>query len=83
MAKQLKQVRIEESFIDEVQEIANEDFDGNFTAALIDCALAGVNMRKIPAYVRDELKSAGVRYGGDFKEFYNDRPRVVIDALQI
>ena len=82
MAKILKQVRIEEIMIEEIQNIANEDFEGNFTAALLDCANAGINMRKIPEDVREAMKSGMHQY--DFAgEFYKDNTRVVIDALQI
>lgn len=82
MAKILKQIRIEDKMIAEVQAIADQDFDGNFTAALLDCASSGVNMRKIPDRVRDAMKSGMVQY--EFAdEFYNENPRVVIDALQI
>lgn len=82
MAKILKQVRIEEKFISELQSIADSDFDGNFTAALLDCASAGVNMRKIPDNVREAMKAGMHRY--DFaSEFYRENTRVVIDALQI
>ena len=82
MAKVLKQVRIEESTILDIQSIADSDFDGNFTAALMDCALSGVNMRKIPENVRNAMKSGMIQY--EFAaDFYHDSARVVIDALQI
>ena len=82
MAKILKQVRIEEKTIADIQTIADSDFDGNFTAALMDCAMAGVNMRKVPENVREAMKAGMHRY--DFaSEFYKDNTRVVIDALQI
>lgn len=82
MAKALKQVRVEESMIEEIQKIADEDFDGNFTAALLDCASAGVNMRKVPEHVREEMKS-GMRRTECGQNFYNENPRIVVDALQI
>lgn len=82
MAKLLKHVRLEEKMIADIQAIADSDFDGNFTAALLDCASAGINMRKIPDEVRNAMKSGMMRY--DFAaEFYHDSARVVIDALQI
>lgn len=82
MAKTLKQVRIEDSMIDQIQAIADTDFDGNFTAALIDCASAGINMRKIPEDVRNAMKSGMIQYPFA-NDFYHDNARVVIDALQI
>ena len=82
MAKVLKQVRIEEKTISDIQAIADSDFNGNFTAALLDCAASGVSMRKIPENVREAMKSGMHRY--DFaSDFYMDNTRVVIDALQI
>lgn len=82
MAKLLKQVRLEEKMIAEIQEIADTDFDGNFTAALLDCALAGVNMRSIPEHVRWLMK-AGACSDECGQDFYHKNPRVLIDALQL
>ena len=65
-----------------IQIIADEYFDGNFTAALLDCVSAGVNMRKIPEDVRNAMKSGMIQYPFAY-EFYHDNPRVVIDALQV
>ncbi|AHK11852.1 hypothetical protein S349_62 [Shewanella sp. phage 3/49] len=82
MAKLLKHVRLEEKMIVDIQSIADCDFDGNFTAALLDCASAGINMRKIPDEVRNAMKSGMMHY--EFAaDFYHDNARVVIDALQI
>lgn len=82
MAKSLKQVRLEEKMICDIQAIADESFDGNFTAALIDCVTCGVNMRKIPEDVRNAMKSGMIQYPFA-NDFYHDNGRVVIDALQI
>lgn len=82
MAKVLKQVRLEEKMIEQIQAIADTDFDGNFTAALIDCAMSGVNMRLIPEDVRNAMKSGMIRYQFA-SDFYHENGRVVIDALQI
>ena len=82
MAKSLKQVRLEEKMIEQIQAVADESFDGNFTAALIDCALSGVNMRLIPEHVRWEMKD-GMRRTDDGMNFYNENGRIVVDALQI
>lgn len=82
MAKVLKNIRLEDKMIEEVQAIADEHFDGNFTAALLDCATSGINMRKVPEQVRCAMKSGMLRY--DFaSEYYDEHYRVVIDALQI
>lgn len=82
MAKLLKQVRLEEKMIEEIQDIAFEDFDQNFTAALIDCLICGINMRKVPESVRLQMKS-GIFSTKAGVDFYNNNSRVVIDALKI
>lgn len=83
MATRLKNVRIDEATINVIQKIADEDFEGNFTAALMDCALCGVSMRKIPVQYRDMMKAGANRTYPSFRDYYLDNTRVVVDALQI
>ena len=52
MAKVVKTVRIEESLIDAVNKIADQEFNGNATAALEACIGQAVALRKIPENVR-------------------------------
>lgn len=81
--KQVKPIRIEEEMINQIQAVADSDFNGNFTAAAIDLMLCGISMRKIPENVRDEMRAGLVRLNGNGAEFYHDNPRIVIDALQV
>lgn len=82
MAKILKQVRLEEKMIEEIQDLAFDEFDQNFTAALIDCLICGINMKKIPESVRLQMKS-GIFNTKAGTDFYNNNGRVVIEALKI
>ena len=68
--------------IEDIKDIAFERFDGNFTAALIDCVNCGINMNKIPENVRHAMKSGMIQYKFA-SDFYMENGRVVIDALQI
>ena len=52
MAKVVKTVRIEESLIDAVNKIADQEFSGNATAALEACMEQAIALRKIPENVR-------------------------------
>lgn len=52
MAKVVKTVRIEESLVERMGEIAMSEFDGNATAALEEFIKQAVELRKIPEAAR-------------------------------
>lgn len=81
MAKVLKPTRFEESLIAEIQEIADRDHSGNYTAALESLAKQALSMRSVDEDVRWKLYSGGKRHCGGG---YDDRlTRKIIDGLHI
>lgn len=52
MAKIVKTVRIEESLIEKLVNIADSEFGGNMTAALESCVSQAANLRVMPIDVR-------------------------------
>lgn len=81
MAKILKPIRFEEGLIKEIQDIADTDHSGNYTAALEGIVKQALAMRSVDERVRWHLYSEGKKKCG---QLYDDKmTRKIIDGLHI
>lgn len=85
MAKTIKNIRLENSLIERIHEIAKDDHDGNFTAAIESLINQSILMRGLMVQTRwnmyDSVKQS--EYDRTEKETGNPNVRQLIDALHI
>lgn len=80
MATQIKTLRLDDDTISAIQEVADAEHSGNFTAAVKDMVNQASAMRSVDEDTRWKLYSGGKRFAGEF----DDRlTRKIIDGLHI
>lgn len=78
MAKVAKYVKLEDKLVERVQKVADDEFSGNWTAALASLADQAIKMRSIDDRSRHVMYEAGKRCKADKHD-----PRALIDGLYI
>ena len=78
-------MRLENSVIDQVQSIANEDHDGNFTAAMESIINQALAMRGVNVVLRWQMYDSVKQHEYERTEKESGQPNVrqLIDALHI
>lgn len=80
MATQLKTLRLDDEIINQINDMANSEFSGNFTSAVKSLLSQAVSMRSIDEDVRWKIYSGWKRVDDD----HDDRlTRKIIDGLHI
>lgn len=85
MAKTIKNIRLDNTLIEKISEVANTDHDGNFTAAIESLIGQSILMRGLDIKTRWSMYDSVKQYEYDRteKETGNPNVRQLIDALHI